>query len=309
MYAPRRLARSLGSTTLALALLAPARIVVAAPTPAPPVAEADAPPEPVQVRETPILRVEASEDEVVLHDGSFVRGKIVELAKGSHVTITLGESRTIPWDEIQEVRIATAAVQPAAPAEPAPTPQPSPSEHRPSSTSFESSGPGSPRVQIESRNGERLTLYQIDGGFVGSGPGGSISGIAYRPVCTGTCDRRIDGSQGHKFFVAGDGITASRRFTLAEETGRLTLEVKAGRRAAYLSGFVLSTFGGIGLVMGASIVPIANRTSSSSPEIEEGTSGLRKAGVGLLVAGPIMLVSGVVLLLVGRTVVKKRRDG
>jgi hypothetical protein len=310
MLTRNRFARSLCSTTLALALLAPTRSAGAAPAPeTPAVAEAPAPAEPVVAREVPVLRVEASEDEVILLDGSFVRGKIVELAKGSHVTISLGEPRTIPWAEVQEVRIATAAAQPVpTPAEPVPTPAEPAAVERPSSSFYETSGPGRPRVHIESRNGERLTLYQIDGGFVGSGSAGTISGIAYRPVCSGTCDRRIDGSVGHKFFVGGDGISASRRFTLAEETGRVTLDVKAGRRAAYVGGYVLTILGGSSLLLGAVFIPTSKRTNTITDEVER-NEGMRNAGVGLAVAGSLALVSGIVLMVVGRTVVKKRRGG
>lgn len=290
------------SATLMLAPIAPVRGAIAAPAREPSTATSVAAPEPAEPREVAIVRVPASEDEVIMIDGSFVRGKVVELAKGSHVTISLGEPRTIPWAEVQEVRLATAPEQPPVATAPAPA-EPSPMPTGPDV----SSEPGRPRVHIETRNGRTVNLYSVEGEFVGSGSAGSVRGIAFRSVCSGTCDQVVDGTRGNPFFVGGDGVTPSRRFTLTNDTGRLTLDVKAGRRAAYMSGLVLTPLGATLLALGATFISI------SKPQSEyyglERKEGERKAGIGMVVAGSLGLVSGIVLMVVSRTIVKKRREG
>lgn len=286
--------------TLALGLLAPSSSALAAPAleppPAAPAVATEGPAEPAEPREVPILRVEASEDEVILLDGSFVRGKVMEVAKGSHVTIALDELRKIPWAEVQEVRLGTAPTRPAT----APTPTPAAVSPTPTREDGPSPGPGRPRVHIESRNGKSVTLYEVEGEFVGAGSGFSISGITYRAVCSGTCDRVVDGAQGSGFFVGGEGLTASRRFSLVDDDGNLTLDVRPGRRAMRYTGLVLA-------IMGASILPsgiLMAVAASSAPTFP----GLRSAGIGMAVGGGVMLGAGIPLALLGRTIVKKRRS-
>lgn len=291
--------RSLCSITLALALLVPANVATAAPAHDPfadaPVEVADAPAEPTEAREVPIVRVEASEDEVILLDGSFVRGKIAELAKGSHVTIDSGERRTIPWAEVQEVRVASPATQPTAVAEPAPAETP-PSESKPSSE------PEGLRVTMVSRNGAPITLYRVEGEFEGGGAGVSISGIAYRAVCSGTCDRVIDGSSGSGFFVGGERLTPSRHFTLSDEVGDVTLLVRPGKRAVRYTGILFTIFGGA--LIPSAIMLMALGTRSSRPD-----RGTVAAGAGMMVGGVVLLGAGIPLALLGRTRVEKRRYG
>lgn len=284
--------------TLLAFLLAPVTPAIAAPEPAPvqaPIAPAAAAPEPETAPEVVIERVEVSGDEAILRDGSFVRGSILELAKGSHVTIAVGdETRRIAWEDLERVRLGTAPTAAAPAATETPVAE-TPATATP--VSEEVSHPSGRRVYIDSITGRHLTLYRISGEFSGGGSAGSVSGVAYEPVCSGECGEWVDGSHGHEFFVGGEGITPSRRFTLDQDTGTVTLDVKAGSRAARLAGITLLSAVGVPfLVTGLVLLPF------SSPSTEP-----RRVAVGLTLSGAMGMGIGIPLALVGRTIVEHRR--
>ncbi len=264
--------------------------VVAAPTTEPVPVQSPAPPvevAPEPAAEVVIERVETSDDEVILRDGSFARGKVIDLSKGSHVSITVDdETRKIPWAEIERVRLGTAPT-PAAPAASETPADPAPAVE----ASTQQEPPVGAQVYIESTNGRDVTLYRVSGGFAGASSSGPVSGIAYEPVCSRKCGVSVDGSRGHEFFVGGDGITPSRKFTL-EDSGPVTLEVKAGHKAARFGGVILVSGGASFLVTGLLFV---------------GISSLRRMGAGFAIGGGVSLAVGIPVLLIGRTVVKQRR--
>src|SRR5687767_325635 len=67
----------------------------------------------------------AGDDLVVLQNGGMVRGKLLEVVPQTSVTIVsaaTGQTRTIPWSEVAEVRRAGVTEVSAPPAAPAPEP-------------------------------------------------------------------------------------------------------------------------------------------------------------------------------------------
>jgi len=291
------LTRRLSSTLLAITLLGAGHPALAAPPTLPPEPdEATEPTDepPATEHEVAILRVEAGEDEVILLDGSFARGKVVELTNGSHVTMTVADdSRRIPWEEVQEIRLANAPAQPAAPM-PAPSEPPDQVSSEAPSRPRSYTPPAGPRVRIESTN-DSLKLYQITGEFVGGGSGVTVSGISYRAVCSGRCGRAVD--PGGTYFVGGEGITKSRRFTLTEP-GDVTLQVRAGKVWMRMLGLSLTFIGASLLVSGLVMLPL----SKSRPEVPR----LRKLAIGTTIAGGVSFGIGIPLAVLGRTAVKKR---
>lgn len=274
---------------VAVAAPEPVPVQQVAPAPAPAEATTETEPQPATPSPSEVIveRVETPGDEVTLRDGSFVRGSVVEMSKGSHVTITVGsETRRIEWAQLERIRLGTPVAEPTpAPAvEPMPAAEPAPVAE-----------PAGLRVHMESTNGRELTLYRISGEFVGSSSGGTVAGVAYEPVCSGRCGKVVDGSRGHEFFVGGKGVTPSKRFTLDEEAGDLTLEVRGGSRGARFGGWMLVTGGAAFLASGVAILAISSLDSS------------RRLGAGFAVTGGISLVAGIPLMLVGRTIVERRR--
>ncbi|MBX3206278.1 MAG: hypothetical protein KF764_14495 [Labilithrix sp.] len=61
-------------------------------------------------------------------------------------------------------------------------------------------------------------------------------------VCRAPCDIVVDGRGGREFSFDGDGVTPSNRFSLAHETGDLSIKVHAGNGGlAYAGNIMLIT--------------------------------------------------------------------
>jgi hypothetical protein len=204
---------------------------------APPVATEPTAPEPPAPEPAPSPTPEpepaSGDDEVVLKNGGFVRGEVVELLPNDRVVIIVDgttERRTIAWSEIERVERGGSTTIPTA------LPQPEPQPEQPQS--------GAPRLHLDVHGGKTVRLYEIGSEISANGTYGSMYGIQYRVVCESPCGRVIDGTRGQDFFLGRDTMTASRRFTLAQHSGDVTLDVKPGSKALRLTG---SIFVGLGI--------------------------------------------------------------
>lgn len=256
-------------------------------TPGPwlPVARAQ-PPEPVAAPTPTAAPIAHGPDEVELLSGGFVRGTLIEVTPEVRVIIVpdgSNERREIPWAEIADVaRGKHAAPQPGEWAREEPTPAPAPAADVP--------GPGKPRVHLELTRPRTVKLYEVDSEIVASGYNASMYGIQYRNVCAAPCDRPIDGTRGQDFFLAtGDSamLTASRRFSLEEHTGDVTLRVKPGSAGLRIVGAIL-----LGIGIGATIGGVAFTALKSTRN---------PLGYTFLGIGVPTLVAGIPMLIFGRT--------
>lgn len=224
-----------------------------------------------------------SEDEVVLTSGGFVRGRISEMTPGESVVIQPsggGEAREIAWEEIDVIRRATG--------EPATT-------ELPPGTKVEFL----PAVHIdfELLKNKPVTLYEITGEAVAVGSGGSAVAIGFRPVCHSPCARRVGIDPAASYFVAGNGVTGSKHFTIPDKD-RVTLQVKPGSKVMWGSGIVTEAFGISAVITGIILFAVGASESGDSRK------ALFAAGGGTLGAGVVMVGAGVPLILFGRTEVK-----
>jgi hypothetical protein len=209
-------------------------------------------------------------DEVLLRDGGFVRGTLIEVDPGQRVVIVPadGAPREISWSEILRVeRGKHADGSPTTAAETAPA-------------------TGRPRVHLEVSAGKSVQLYEIDGEARARGTAGPAYGMSYRSVCRSPCGVIVDGTRGQDFFLARDLVTASRRFKLDQSRGDVVLRVRAGSRALRILGGVALGLGVAGAVAGALFT------------IGDGT---RVAGYALLGAGGAGIAAGVPMIVFGRT--------
>ena len=248
-----------------------------APAPSP---STDAPPEAtetaaVEPAPAPPAEPASGSDEVVLKNGGFVRGEVVELLPDDRVVIIVDgttERRTIPWSEIERVERGGSTTIPTALPEPAPPPE------QPQS--------GAPRLHLDVHGGKSVRVYEIGSEISANGTYGSMYGIQYRVVCESPCDRVIDGTRGQDFFLGRDTVTASRRFTLAQHSGDVTLDVKPGSKALRLTGSVFVGLG-IGLTIAGIIFVIPQQ--------------FRALGWPLLGGGLGGIAIGTPMMILGRT--------
>ena len=228
-------------------------------------------------------------DEVVLTNGGFLRGTLVEVLPDEHVVLVLGgshERRRIPHAEIERIergkhappREAEATAPPQA-SEPDPQPDPQPETEPPPQR-------GKPRVHIDTANDRSVNLFEIGTEQQRGGPYGTTYGASFTAVCAAPCDREVDGTSGKSFFLGQDIWTASPRFKLDEYSGDLTIRVRPGNKTLRIVGAVLLGVG-IGAAVAGGVFVFGENT--------------RRTGVGLLASGAAGIVIGTPMLVFGRT--------
>ena len=160
-----------------------------------------------------------------------------------------------------------------------------------------SPSPEGPRVHIERSRDVPVSLYQVRGEFAAVGSAGSVYGVAYSAVCSAPCDRVVDGSEGQSFFLASQGrsggvAVASKRFTLVDQRGDLTIRVKPGRVGLRFGGLMMTSFGLTGAILGVSLLGVGRAMDQPS---------FIRPGIALTVAGIPLAAAGIVMTILGRT--------
>jgi hypothetical protein len=237
-----------------------------------------APPPPAPPSSAPAPEA-ATQDLVVLKDGSLLRGGLVEVLPNDHVTMQLatGETAIVQWSRIERIeRGGTGA---------APVPPPyTPWGQSPLR-------PGGVSVLIHIASDSAVNLEQRGG-----------AGYAWKTVCTAPCDRPLPTN--YEYRITGDGIRTSRAFALEGQVGeRLVLSVSARSSATRTGGLVMTIAGAAALF--ASLVVFVDAASKQRTEDDAAaladrpardvSSSEDTAGLVLLVAGAAVTAVGVVL--------------
>jgi hypothetical protein len=156
-------------------------------------------------------------------------------------------------------------------------------------------GATGPNVHIEVAPTKRgpVTLYGVE---LSATPGRFAQGVHRERwvACESPCDRVVDMSRGSAFQIGGPTTTRSRSFTLPPE-GTARVVVKAGRKGAFVAGWVLSCLGGAGLVAGVGTMVFADNDNT-----------LLTAGGITLGASLPLIIAGAVLVATSRTRVSVR---
>ena len=160
-------------------------------------------------------------------------------------------------------------------------------------------GPGRPRLHIELTRDATVRLYELTGTImVASGSpltASSPSVSAARPVCLAPCDRVIDGTGGQSFFIGGDRMLPSRRFTLLSHEGDMTAVVKPGRPGVFIGGAMFTTMSLAPLLSGIVFLAV------QKPMMNSSSSSLHRTGGVLVGVGAGFLISGIIMMALGRT--------
>jgi len=215
--------------------------------------------------------------EIQLKNGSTMRGTIVEIEPGQRViVIVAGEQSVIPWGEIAQIVDGPAAA-PASPAAASPAPA-SPAPAAPTM--------GMPFVRIES-NWPDVELLRSDG---------SDS----RFVCHVPCNKLVDGREGHRFSISGEGMESSPSFRLEGYDGHVTARVTGVSSNRFMAGLILTNFGGIVTLSGSLFTAIgfgeAGPPTKDTPDPEAEAAESRTTGLVFLGLGAPALIAGIVVL-------------
>lgn len=223
-------------------------------------------------------------------DGGVVRGEIVEIAPGDHITIKLatGETKRVAWDDVDH---DSTGVKKKGAAKPKPSEEadeeeertPPPRRRAPARPRADDADDG-PRVRLTGDPSLVLERYS------GSGRGG------YKLVCHMPCNVPVEAGDGYR--VSGPGMRASDPFEIRADT---VVNAHLGTTRAMVGGLVALGVGGSFLVTGAFLWGTAKTTESvarpyGDPVTQEVSSSAKTAGIVLVVVGAIATVVGVAVL-------------
>lgn len=257
-------------------------------------------------------------DEVTLKNGGSVRGTVVSVEPGTSVKILeMGskEPRIIPWAQVADVQKGKYAQQQAPQVQPGsagpgyqqPAQQPQPTE-----PVQQSDGEAAPQlgndgvVRVHIVSPAPVTLFQHD---LRTGAVGGYGFVIDRadPVCTGACNKVIDGSGGRLFNVGGD-FPQSHLFSFSGMTGDVRVGVRPGSGAMLIGGYMGILVGSLalagGITLGVIGTVIANDPSNPDPGTELSIPGWIMTGVSVAV-----IAGGIILMIEGATKVNVQPAG
>ncbi|GEN12003.1 hypothetical protein MFU01_70400 [Myxococcus fulvus] len=160
------------------------------------------------------------------------------------------------------------------------------------------------RVRIETDSPE-VSLFRITSEGYGSvataGGAGTVGIIHYQRECRMPCDVTLRDPT-TDFFIAGSGITPSRRFTLLDHGRDVSLQVDPGSSGLRFTGWV-STLMGVSLAILGGTMMLIDSSSAEDSSLPEDKL-FRKVGVGSLIGGGALMVIGIPLIAFNGTDVK-----
>lgn len=144
----------------------------------------------------------ATVDAVHLRNGGLYRGRVTEIVPGDHVTVIVdqGETKRVPWAEVDRVIVATTAV-------PAPPTSTTPTRGIPAPATAPLPAPMvGPRARVHITSSKNVILYRR--------PAGSS---AWVQACASPCNEELP--IGDAYRVTGNGVASSKEFRLDASPG------------------------------------------------------------------------------------------
>lgn len=140
----------------------------------------------------------ATVDAVHLRNGGLYRGRVTEIVPGDHVTVIVapgGETKRIPWPEVDRVIVASTPVPPA----------PTPSTPVASTPTAPAPMVG-PRARVHITSPKQVILYRKAAGT-----------STFQQACTSPCDLELP--IGDSYRLAGNGLSQNKELRLAAGPG------------------------------------------------------------------------------------------
>lgn len=182
-------------------------------------------------------------DNVYLRNGGLYRGRVTELAPKDHVTIVVegGETKRIPWADVDRVIVSSMPVPPAKPATPAAAPAaPAPAPPAKEELAF-----------VHVTTPKPVIVYRR--------PPGSI---AWEQVCASPCDKELPVSGTYR--VVGNGVAAKELGLQANPGERVEIKVDPSSTFGMLAGGVLMAAGVVGAVVASEMQKAEHDRASAS---------------------------------------------
>ena len=206
-------------------------------------------------------------DTVHLRSGGMFRGRVTEILPGSHVTVllTTGESRKIPWADVDRVIVASTAIPPA---------------HAAPAASAAMVGP---RAHVHIKAPHPSFLYRRAAGTTD-----------FITACQVPCD--VEMPIGDTYKIGGSGFSTTAEFKLdAPPGGSVELDVNGPNWFGIVGGGALVMGGGltayVGLILAASGSSCEGYSNSRS-----GCKDMRNVGLGALAIGAAGIAVGLLVI-------------
>ncbi|HEY0133660.1 MAG TPA: hypothetical protein VGB85_06255 [Nannocystis sp.] len=236
-------------------------------------------PPPARATDPPVRPDLTSLDEVILKNGTLVRGTIVEYIPGTSVTISSaadGKLLRFPADEVAATTLASRVPEPP-----------------------ELFGQDdAPLLHVEVSGSAQVQLHELlepeDIRWTGLEWGRQVERVRYRIRCRAPCELAIDARHGRRFFFASDEVPRSRTFSLAGMGPDVRAHVRPGSSQRMIGGMIAAPIGVAGVVLGTIFA-----ATSDADDSRMTTPGSAIAGLGAM-----LIATGIVLLVTGRTRVR-----
>lgn len=168
-----------------------------------------------------------------------------------------------------------------------------------------------PRVRVEiqtdSPDVELFRVVSEGVGTVATARGGAtVSIVNFQRECRAPCNRLILEPRSD-FFIAGDGVTPSRRFSLMDYGPNVRVNVKAGSAVTRAVGYTATLMGITGAVLGGTTLAVSGMLRPSGPSLASSSSGgstLSTVGWASLGGGVALLGAGIPMMVFSGTEVK-----
>jgi hypothetical protein len=205
----------------------------------------------------------ATIDTVHLRSGGLLRGRVTEILPGDHVTVLTptGESRRIPWLDVDRVIVASTTVPPVAPTPATPAPM------------------VGPRVRVHLKSSSKTTLYRR--------PAGTTDLVT---ACEAPCG--IELPLGDTYRVGGSGISTTPEFRLqGSPGGSVELDVDGPNWLGIVGGGLITVTGA-----GTAYVGLLLALASGGCRGCSGETEVRNVGIGALIVGGAMIGLGLLIV-------------
>jgi len=225
-------------------------------------------------------------DAVHLRNGGLYRGRVTEIVPGDHVTVIVapsGETKRIPWPEVDRVIVASTPVPPA-PTTATPVP----------STPTAPAPMVGPRARVHITAPKQVILYRRAAGT-----------SSFQQACTSPCDLELP--IGDTYRLAGNGLSQNKELHLAAgPNGFVDIVVDPPSTGGMILGGFIAGGGATAAYVGMLMALIGQSTSdqscysTSSYRCENDKSdgeSLRNAGLVTMLVGAGVTVLGVVVFI------------
>ncbi|MDF2691950.1 MAG: uncharacterized protein K0S65_333 [Labilithrix sp.] len=229
-------------------------------------------------------------DNVHLRNGGLYRGRVTEIVPGDHVTVIVekGETKRVPWAEVDRVIVASSALPP-------PPTAPVPGAAAPATAPLPAPMVG-PRARVHIRASKSVILYRR--------PAGSSGWVQ---ACTSPCNQELP--IGDSYRITGNGVASSSEFRLdANPGGAVDLAVDPPSTGGMVGGGFLAGGGATAAYVGLLMALVGAAQSHDYNDCSFGTSTycadrredgeeLRNAGLITMGVGAALTVGGLLIFI------------